>query len=430
MNKIITFIPDCRFSVYEHKIKTGNELSVQRMIVLKNSTNQIVSYTGLEQFSYPYTGQPPKVEVRTKAELVYICGALNYIFSHNHVTKVADITSKMIFAYFDHYVNTPKAHSKEILRSQQSMDLCVRHVTNFFCNLSIVFDTNITVDELVVCEETKASRHSHRIVRRYYPRYVPKRPHSRDTALLRDMPIDAAKRLVELAMIYDPMIAFAIALQLYAGLRPGSAMNVRQADSPLSSIPGIKLSYTGSAISGMEIDLTREFLLRSDGISVGKIKRERVVRVYSGFLEELVPIYMFHQKLLAATPCEEAFRPMFIGRNGRAMTYSTYTKRVNKLLLTHLKPECENNKALQPFAQLLDSYNWAPHTLRHCFSVQLVLEGLDVAQVQYYRGDSSPESALAYLGGKHALTFCVQHAHKQAIEMLGQPNRVHQGDSK
>lgn len=418
MSQIIPFHPECHFAVFEQKLQKGNELSTNRMIVLKNSKKQIILFTGLEQYSHRYTGQRPKIQVRTKAELTYICQALNHIFSHNPISKIADITADMVFQFLDHYVNTPKDHSGDIMRTQQSLDLCVRHVTYFFCNLAIDFDTKISVDDLVVYEEVKSNHRKSETVKRYLPLYVPKRPHSRDGALLRDMPISAAKRLIDLAMTHDPMIAFPMALQLYAGLRPGCAMNVRQADSPISSTPGIKLSYTGSAISGIEIDLTHEYVLRSDGISVGKIKRERVIEVYSGFLDELVPIFNFHKKLLAITPCESAYKPMVIGRNGKAMTYSTYSKRVKQLLHERLKPECELVKEWQAFGQLLDSYSWGPHTLRHCFSVQLVLEGLDVAQVQKFRGDHSPESALAYLAGKRALTDTVHRAHENAINLL------------
>lgn len=418
MTNVISFTSPCRFCVYEHKIQKGKELSTYRMIVLKNDKKRIVCFTGLEHFSYPYTGQKPRVSTRNKAELVYICHALNHIFAHNHVTKIADITTEMVFAFFDDYVTSPKGDSSEIMRSQQSLDLCVRHVSSFFCNLACTFDTKICVNDLMLYEESKANRHSHRIIKRYYPRYAPKRPHSRDELLLRDMPLAAAKRIIQLAVAHDPMIAFAIALQVYAGLRPSCVMNVRQKDSPLSTVPGIKLSYKGTAVSGMEIDLKYEYVLRSDGVNVGRIKKERTVNVYSGFIDDLIPIYKFHCSILARTPCEEQYKPMFIDRNGRAMTYASYARRVKNLLHEKLKPECKKIEALQPFAQLLDSCHWGPHTFRHCFTVQLVLEGLNVGQVQALRGDRSPESALAYVSGKGELMARAQQSHFRALEQL------------
>lgn len=131
MDKIINLSSTYRYCVYEHKIQLRKELSTYRMIVIKNEEDRIVRFTGLEQFSYPYTGQLPKIAARQKAELAYICKALNYIFSHNRIYRIADITAVMVLNFFDSYCNTPKKRSEEIMLSQQSMDSCVRHVTSF-----------------------------------------------------------------------------------------------------------------------------------------------------------------------------------------------------------------------------------------------------------------------------------------------------------
>lgn len=420
MSHIISFNYPYHFAVYEHKIQKRKELSVARIIVLKNQDNRIIAFTGLEAFSFPYTGQKPKISARQKAELIYICVALNHIFSGRKVQKLTDVTAKMIFDFFDDYCQFPKGRSEEIMRSQQSMDNCVRHVSSFFANLAKVFPMKYEPGDLMHYEETKAGRHSQRIVRRYIPRYQPKRPHSYDDKLLRDMPLAAAARLVQLATIHDPMIAFGIVLQLSAGLRPSCVTNMRREDSPVSTAPGISMSYIGSAVSGIKLDLTHEYVLRSDGVSVGRIKREREVVVYKEFIGEVVTAYRYHLQLLDNIPCEEQYKPMFVGRNGKAMTYNNYAKRVKRLVYTYLKPELYNSEdpMLSAFAHALDSRRWAPHTLRHCFTVRLVLEGLDVAQVQLYRGDSSPESAIAYVKSKGELKRQVRSAHQKAIEEM------------
>ena len=419
-SNIIPFEPTIRFCVYSHNVQNNKEISDICMIVLKNTSGRIVYFTGLEQFSYPYTGQLPKISVRSHAELSYVCHALNHIFSHNKVIRIADITAEMVIAYFDYYCNTPKNCSNEIMRSQQSLDNCVRHVTSFFCNIAAAFPTKINIEQLMIYEDTKANQHSHRIIRRYVPRYVPKRPHSWDAKLLRDMPLKAAFRLVELAQIHDPMVAFGIVLQLSAGLRPGCVVNMRQIDSPISATPCISISYIGSAVADIQIDLTHEYVLRSDGVSVGRIKKERVVHVHKSFIAEFMSAYRQHQLLLSNTLSEGQYKPMFIGKNGKAMTYHSYEKRVKQLVYNYLKPELfdSTDPSLSSFAHLLDSYRWAPHTLRHCFTVRLVLEGLDVAQVQYYRGDSSPESALTYVSGKGELMNQLQVVHGVAISGL------------
>ena len=422
---VIPFTQAYQFHVYKHKIQKNRELSIYRMIVLKNREGRIVCFTGLEQFSYPYSGQKSKIKVRQKQELHYICKALNHIFLFNRIDKISDISAEMVFSFFEHYCNNPKDKLGEYMRTQPSIDKCVRHVTAFFCNLADAFPTKLNVEDLMIKEETKANRHSHRIVNRFVPRYVPKRPHSYDDPLLRDMPLAAAERLVELAYAHDPMIAFGIALQLYAGLRPSCVTNMRQPDSSVSPVLCFRISRIGTAISGMEIDLTHEYVLRSDGVSVGRIKKERTVEVYKGFLPELYNAYCFHLDHLKNIPCEEQYKPIFIGRNGKAMTYNTYANRIKKLVYGPLKDELtqSNDPVLSAFAQNLDFRRWAPHTLRHCFSVRLVLENMDVAQLQFYRGDSSPESAITYIANKGALTKTVQKQHEKVIEELKKTNR-------
>lgn len=218
------------------------------------------------------------------------------------------------------------------------------------------------------------------------------------------------------------MIAFGITLQLYAGLRPGCVVNMRQNGSPLSATPCFRVSYIGSSVSGVEIDLTHEYVLRSDGVSVGRIKKERVVKVFKPFIREVVIAYRLHMELLSRVECESQYMPMFVGSNGKAMTYNTYSKRVKRLVYDYLKPELYNSEDPEQstFAHLLDSCRWAPHTLRHCFTVQLVLEGLDVAQIQLYRGDKSPESALTYMANKGEIMRRIMGAHQHTIEELGQ----------
>jgi site-specific recombinase XerD len=134
--------------------------------------------------------------------------------------------------------------------------------------------------------------------------------------------------------------------------------------------------------------------------------------------------YRLHMQLLSHKECEAEYKPMFISAAGKAMTYNTYAKRVKRLVYDYLKPELSlsEDPALSAFAHLLDSYSWAPHTLRHCFSVQLVLECLDVAQIQFYRGDRSPESALTYFANKGELMEQIKNVHQKALETLGRHN--------
>ena len=58
---------------------------------------------------------------------------------------------------------------------------------------------------------------------------------------------------------------------------------------------------------------------------------------------------------------------------------------------------------IQIYGQLLLENNISPHIFRHWFSVKLTLYGVNVAELMYWRGDTSPESALTYINNKSDL---------------------------
>lgn len=411
-----------KYSVYVHKFsKSTGELAEWRMIVVRDTYGIISHFTGLENFSRPYTGQPPKIQCRPKPELEYICKALNYIFTHNKIKRIADITSDMVFAFFDWYCNTPKKATTDSFLSQQSLNNCISHVSHFFANLSLSYPMSLSSEDLLRETFSKRNAYSNRITKKYEPAYIPTPLHSRGEQLLRDIPLDIVNRLIHFADIHDPMLSFAIVAGVSAGLRPSCVMNMRQEDSPVSAVPGISVSYLGQSISNVKIDLTREFILRSDNVNIGKIKRERTVVLYKPFIEEFMIAYKKHLLLLRNyTNIEEAYKPMFVTRSGKAMTYAAYRIRLHNLVRDYLVPDLMHSSHPEhvALAQLLSTQKISPHIFRHCFTVRLVSEGLGVEQVMYYRGDSSPESAIAYLSGKQELIQKLLSTHEQVITGL------------
>ena len=142
--------------------------------------------------------------------------------------------------------------------------------------------------------------------------------------------------------------------------------------------------------------------MRSDAVPCGSIKKERTAHVYPPFLGVFERMYLLHKERLAGMPYEREYCPMFVNSRGMAMTYDIYysrfvslvTDRLRPLLLGHEDPEC------RIYGQMLCENTLGPHVLRHWFSVQLALRGEDVAQLQFWRGDRSPESSFRYLQDK------------------------------
>jgi integrase len=189
-------------------------------------------------------------------------------------------------------------------------------------------------------------------------------------------------------------------LQAFAGLRAGEACNVRQEGSPFGN--GLIFTRIGGDVRKIEIDITRKLPMRSDGVIIGRIKRERKQCVYPPFIQAFCATYEHHKAWLAAHSFEADYCPMFVNSKGLAMTYKDYDYRFKKLVTKHFRKTLitSEDPEMRIYGQLLYENRLGLHSLRHWFSAQLALRGEDIAQIQYWRGDKSPESALVYLQNK------------------------------
>ena len=188
----------------------------------------------------------------------------------------------------------------------------------------------------------------------------------------------------------------------FGGLRPSEACNVRRTDSPLG--PGLRFSLFNNEIQEINIDLKAERNLRSDLVPVGKIKKERIQRIYPAFLPIFYDCYKIYMKNIENRRYESEYGPLTCNRDGKAMTYATYYSRFQKFIKNIIPDLLQNaNSEVAAYGHLLLEHKISPHIFRHWFSVQLVLYGEDQTGLMYWRGDTSPESALRYLQWKGEL---------------------------
>ncbi|MBR2562250.1 MAG: site-specific integrase [Clostridia bacterium] len=397
---------DYRFAVYEHKLVTKDGLSfIRSFIVLKNRYGVIVRFTRLHNYTGAYSGRTARpLASDANARMHYICMMMNYTLIDNYELYRADhvfnITKEMLVSFFTDYALGTKADGG--YRGSESVENCIHSVTLFFSKLIWKFGGHVAMKRAELYKEVHGYDHKGRLVKRAVPdfeiRYVPE-----EKEIFRDIPTKVFKILMNLALRYAPDIAFAMGLQAFAGLRPGEVCNVRQEGSPKGS--GIIFTYLDGRLTRADIDLTHEYAMRSDGVECGKIKKERKQSVYPLFLEAFQQLYECHKDYLASQPFEKDYCPMFVNSSGMAMTYGNYYTRfqylvdtyLRPLLLEHSDPEC------RIYGQMLCENKLAPHSLRHWFSVQLALRGEPLDQLQFWRGDRSPESALVYLQNKGEL---------------------------
>lgn len=401
---------------YESEEVPGKNLMVtKRAIVIKDDHGIIVpgSATGLELYVVPYLGTGRLIrKTATKQQLLFVTKALNYWVREYAIMSLREITLRMVHAFFDYYRKTPKRSDSETYVKQETLDKCVGTVCSFLANVADR-DINMAVrseDLMVQAGTTERNKRGSL----YIPIIRKVAVQSYSKHILRELPERAAQILMKIIKQRDPMIFFACVLMRYAGLRGAEAMNVRQPTSPLSKRPGLKVNSNNGILQSIEIDLSREFRLRSDNVGVGKIKRvtNRMTEVYPSNLEIVYNAYLDHMELLKSVPnIEKEFMPMFVCRNGKAMTVQCFSARFRKIVKDAFVPVLLNNSELSYLGKLILDCGFGPHVFRHLFTVDLVLETDDAAQVQLYRGDSSMTSANAYIMGKSEISKALREKH-------------------
>jgi len=391
-----------RYAVYEHKlIFNGTNAYTRSFIVVKNQYDVIVHFTCFHNYIDAYEkGVCVPLASDAKAKLHYICTMLNYILIENcevfKIGHVFSIEKWMLDEFFREYALQKQTNGN--YRSHQSVEKCVFTVTGFFRKLYRSFDgyMKISHDDLYIEKSTFTNKG--KLQKKFVPNFKV-RTMPTDKNIFRDIPTKVFRVIVNQAFCHAPEIVFAICLSAFAGLRPGEVCNVRQEGSPLGN--GLTIIAVDGVVKAVEIDLHTEYALRSDGVKCGGIKKERRQRVYPTFIPAFCKVYEFHKKLIKGK-FEQSYCPMFVGKSGMAMTYFDYRSRFKSLITEYVRPTLLQHKdpECRLYGQLLYENNLGPHSMRHFFTVQLVLMGEDVAGLQYWRGDSNPESSLRYLQNK------------------------------
>jgi integrase len=404
-----------RYGLYYHK-QTAPDGSIytKPLIVLRNGYGDIVRFTRLHRFADASADKLfVSIASSGKERLYHVCSMLNYILIDNFgqlgIDHIFAISREALSAFFQSYTIEPDSGGN--LRNQVTIEKCIANIAEFFRKLKQHYGGAVAMnlDELYT-EKTAFGRNGRKITKRvpmFQVRGMPKQ-----STVFRELPTAAFKILLTLAFRYAPDIAFALCLQAFAGLRAGEALNVRQS--------GIAFTRIGGFVRKVEIDLTRKLPMRSDGTIVGGIKKPRIQCVYPPFLQAFAAAYERHKEWLSTRKFEPDFCPMFINARGKAMTYDAYRNRFAALVDEHFRHALlqSGDGELRLYGQMLYENKLGLHSLRHWFSVQLVLHGEDIAQIQFWRGDKSPESAFTYLQNKGDLVRELETSSEFLTEIL------------
>lgn len=395
------------------------------LVVKEDSTKAIVAHTGLEVLCVPYTGRVPIFwKEGTKQSLYAVCTAMNFIFKHNwwkyHVNELTEVTVDMLYDEFDHYIHTAKIEGSGKYRGSQSIKKHISAVSAFFANIKLCnADSRIELNQLLEKKIVYQRNGNGKGEEKFLPTYKWRSLAVEESKLMRDVPEEVINILLSLAEIYDPMLVFVIIVGITAGLRIAEICNMRQEGSEVCNTPGISIKRLDGHVAAVDIDITREFALRSDqSVSVGGIKKHLTASVYPEFIEEFLRGYEYHKRVLQKCKYDKKICPMFVNSRGQAMSSDNMQKRFNALVEKHLIPTLytSGNPYLIAYAQEIESRPLRSHALRHFFTVRLVLAGLNREAIAKYRRDKSVRSAEIYVRNKGAFEKQLQAVHSAAIE--------------
>ena len=447
MQDYIEYIKKCKFSVVKTRYTIKGHLYTRFEIALKDKeTGLVVWHSDYADYILYLRHKDQSFEAKNDEGIYAVVQFLNYVFIDNYekygIKEFSDITVEMLKDYLSYYSNS-KTKQGNTYPSEASVEAKRNNISIFlwnYCYQHPNYMHYIRCNDLMEKEKCRGkdgfthNRNNYKVKYRCH-KNAKKR-------LFRDMPMELVERFIKMAEIYDPEMVLAIVLMAYAGLRKAEVCNLRQKNggcyAPGWIINEIQDSVVNNGVAevfqrctSIELDLSDELLLRSDGVSVGSIKKERMQPVYPGYTELIYHYYKRHMKYIEGKETE-IYKPLFVNktpdkRTGKymALTKKELTKRINKLFYDHVVPslEYDNNFKFQEFNITIKKHTWGPHSFRHWFTVSLVLKGCSAAEIQTYRGDKSPKSANAYLERKGELQLLYEGAaDEMASRIIGDDN--------
>ena len=402
-----------RFSVYKHTlVLEDGRLMIRQFIVLKDDDGDIVRFTDFHKYCKPRS-KFQKLMSDGGKRTTYVCRFLNYCFFEKyHVDCLCNITADMVKDFINDYGRgTLPGDTKK--RTAQSVKTCMSSIMDFIDSLSEKNKTfKLNANELMKVKTIRNKKG--KVVQKIVPAFdVIYDPEMKVT--FRDIPETVFYIVLEEIIENHPELAMSVALSAFAGLRPSETLCVRREDSVLG--PGLLFDVINGETVNVTIDLKKEMNLRSDLVSTGRIKKERMQRVYPTFLPNFMSMYNRYMDFLEGRKYEKEYGPLIINRSGKAMTYASYSAKIRDVFYS-LKDRflMDEDTEVVEYAKMLDLYSVGPHIFRHWFTVQLVLAGEDISSIQYWRGDKSPLSAQSYINNKSALEKRYKAVSNEATE--------------
>ena len=392
---------DLRFACYDYRFALEDYSKVTRYLLVIKKGREVIAWTDFHKFIK--TGKRVRsINSENRKPYVYVSMFLNYLFFDKcHIKSIKEIEIEMAKDFLNdyglhHLINdVTNTHRKEVTVNEAQS-----YIISFLRELTKREKMKFKESDLI-SKEPYFNKEKRKMMERIVPVFdVLFIPH--EGTIVRDTPQKVFEILMNQIIDKHPRLMMIAALCAFAGLRPSEACNVTREGSMIGS--GLKFTVVNGMVTKIEINLKKELQLRSDSISVGNIKKERVQLVHPNFILQFMDIYEIYMKFMEGRKYESFYEPLSINSQGKALTYNSYLNEF-KQIIKEIVPILlsDTDPIIVEYGYLIKEHGLSPHIFRHWFTVQLVLFGCDAANLMYWRGDSSVQSVEAYLRNKGEL---------------------------
>lgn len=408
-----------KFRVYNTTIDYGEDHLLRQSFIVLQHEDGTIQFTDWHRFCQSSSNRIKRITQTEQNRHVFVVKFLNYAFFCRGVTRLIDTTVDIVADFLNAYgMCKLPGDDESTRRSETTVRKCIVSVMDFITLLIQDQGSKCRIRaEDLYTEVNRRNKHG-KLIKVKVPRFDV-RFTGHNKTIFRDMPNSVFEIILKhIARHHTDLLALVI-LSAFAGLRPSEACNVRREDSPLGH--GILFRITDGQIESIKIDLTNEYRLRSDGISVGGIKKERMQQVPDMFLPAFVNTYEYYMTYMESRNYEKDYGPLSVNKQGKAITYHSYLGRFHAIIKDEIVPILlqSDDPEVVVYGRMLLEYQISPHIFRHWYTVQMVLSGVnDVATLMYWRGDRSPESSLTYLQNKGELEKQYQKVNNEIFDYM------------
>lgn len=392
------------FRVYRSTISYGENLLLRQSFIVLQHEDGTLQFTNWHRFCQSSANRVKRITQTESNRHVFVVKFLNYAFFARGISRLNDITCDIVSDFLNAYGMCSLPDDDEgAQRAEGTVRKCITSIIDFIALLAQDQGDRcrIRIEDLYT-EVSKRDKRG-KLIKVKVPKFDI-RYKGRNKPIFRDMPNAVFEIILKHIALHHTDLLALIILSAFAGLRPSEACNVRREDSPLGH--GILFQIENGRVESIKIDLTNEYRLRSDGISVGGVKKERMQQVPDMFLRSFLNMYERYMKYMEGRKYEKEYGALSVNKQGKAITYQSYLGRFHAIIKEEIIPILlkSDNPEVVIYGRMLLENQISPHIFRHWYTVQLVLSGVnDVATLMYWRGDKSPESALTYLQNKGEL---------------------------